>query len=68
MTDRFIPPSVGSLRPFVDAGVLGLSGPPTITGTGRARDGRPTQLLAVEPFAVDRESVDAGVRVDLAVI
>ncbi len=25
MTDRFIPPSVGSLRPFVDAGVLGLA-------------------------------------------
>jgi len=25
VTDRFIPPSVGSLRPFVDAGVLGLA-------------------------------------------
>ncbi|MCB1017620.1 MAG: DUF1446 domain-containing protein [Acidimicrobiales bacterium] len=48
-----------------DVGVLGLSGPPTITGTGRARDGKPTQLLSVEPFFVDRSSVDAGVRVDL---
>ena len=48
-----------------DSGVLGLSGPPTITGTGRGRGGAPTQLLAVEPFAVDRELVDAQVRVDL---
>ena len=47
------------------AGVLGLSGPPTITGTGRGRDGKPTQLLAVEPFAVDRALVDAQVRVDI---
>ena len=47
------------------AGVLGLSGPPTITGTGRGRDGKPTQLLAVEPFAVDRGLVDAQVRVDI---
>ncbi len=44
-------------------GVLGLSGPPTIAGTGRSRDGRPTQLLAVEPFAIDRATVDARVRV-----
>ena len=48
-----------------DAGVLGLSGPPTITGTGRGRGGAPTQLLAVEPFAVERDLVDAQVRVDL---
>ncbi len=61
--DRDTAASVGR-----DAGVLGLSGPPTITGTGRARDGKPTQLLAVEPFAVDRDSVDAGVRVDVSVI
>ena len=46
-------------------GVLGLSGPPTIAGTGRSRDGKPTQLLAVEPFAVDRGLVDAQVRVDV---
>jgi hypothetical protein len=46
-------------------GVLGLSGPPTIAGTGRTRDGRPTQLLAVEPFTVDRATVDARVRVTL---
>lgn len=44
-------------------GVLGLSGPPTIASTGRGRDGRPSQLLAVEPFAVDRSIVDAQVRV-----
>ena len=48
-----------------DAGVLGLSGPPTITGVGRARDGRPSQLLAVTPFAVPRDLVDAGVRVEV---
>jgi hypothetical protein len=47
------------------SGVLGLSGPPTISGTGRARDGGPTQLLAVTPFAVDRDLVDAQVRIDL---
>jgi hypothetical protein len=47
------------------SGVLGLSGPPTISGTGRARDGGPTQLLAVTPFAADRELVDAQVRIDL---
>jgi hypothetical protein len=46
-------------------GVLGLSGPPSIAGTGRTRDGRPTQLLAVEPFTVDRATVDARVRVTL---
>jgi hypothetical protein len=48
-----------------DAGLLGLSGPPTISGTGRTRDGGPKQLLAVEPFAVDRALVDAQVRIDL---
>lgn len=47
------------------AGVLGLSGPPTITGTGRGRDGKPTQLLAVDAFAVDRGLVDAQVRVEV---
>jgi hypothetical protein len=47
-------------------GVLGLSGPPTISSAGRARDGKPTQLLAVEPFAVDRKLVDAQVRVDVS--
>jgi hypothetical protein len=46
-------------------GVLGLSGPPTIAGTGRSRDGKPTQLLAVEPFAVDRELVDNQVRIEI---
>ena len=46
------------------SGVLGLSGPPTIAGFGRAR-GKPTQLLAVDAFAVDRVLVDGQVRVDL---
>jgi len=45
------------------AGVLGLSGPPTISSAGRARDGKPSQLLAVDAFAVDRTLVDAQVRV-----
>jgi hypothetical protein len=48
-----------------EAGVLGLSGPPTIAGTGRGRDGKPTQLLSVTPFAVDRALVDSQVRVEL---
>jgi hypothetical protein len=47
------------------SGVLGLSGPPTISGFGRARGGKPTQLLAVDAFAVDRNLVDRQVRVDL---
>jgi hypothetical protein len=50
------------------SGVLGLSGPPTISGIGRTRDGGPTQLLAVTPFAVDRALVDAQVRVDLTTL
>ncbi|MGI8662511.1 MAG: acyclic terpene utilization AtuA family protein [Acidimicrobiales bacterium] len=47
------------------AGVLGLSGPPTISSAGRARDGAPTQLLAVEPFAVARDVVDPQIRVEV---
>jgi hypothetical protein len=50
------------------AGVLGLSGPPTISGTGRTRDGGPTQLLAVTPFAVDRVLVDAQIRIDVTTV
>ncbi|MEY2570537.1 MAG: hypothetical protein QOE63_887 [Acidimicrobiaceae bacterium] len=50
------------------AGVLGLSGPPMIAGTGRTRDGGPTQLLAVDAFAVDRALVDAQVAIDLTVV
>ena len=46
-------------------GLLGLSGPPTIAGTGRGRDGRPSQLLAVDPIEVPRHLVDAQVRVDV---
>ena len=49
-----------------EMGVLGLSGPPTISGIGRGGGGRPTQLLSVEPFLVDRTLVDAQVRVEVA--
>jgi hypothetical protein len=48
-----------------EVGVLGLSGPPTISGLGRGRDARPTQLLAVDPFFVDKARVDAQVRVSV---
>lgn len=48
-----------------EAGLLGLSGPPMIAGTGRSRDGKPTQLLALESLAVPRELVDAQVRVEI---
>jgi hypothetical protein len=51
-----------------DAGVLGLSGPPTISSMGRARGAGPTQLLSVEPFAVDRALVDAQVHIDLTTV
>jgi hypothetical protein len=44
-------------------GVLGLSGPPMVAGIGRSRDGRPSQLLGLEARAIERDLVDAGVRV-----
>ena len=52
-------------RLFRQAGVLGLSGPPAFAAVGRARDGKPTQLLSVRPFFVDRQAVDPGVRVEI---
>jgi hypothetical protein len=52
----------------VGSGVLGLSGPPMITGTGRDRGGKPTQLLAVDAFAVPRALVDAQTRVHLETV
>ena len=55
-------------RVAAGAGVLGLSGPPMISGFGRARGGKPTQLLAVDAFAVDRDLVDAQVRVDITTV
>ena len=58
----------GAARVAQGSGVLGLSGPPTITGFGRARGGKPTQLLAVDAFAVDRALVDRQVRVDLVTV
>jgi hypothetical protein len=55
-------------RVSAEVGVLGLSGPPTIAGTGRGRDGRPTQLLAVDAIEVDRDLVDGQVRIDLETV
>ncbi len=48
-----------------EAGVLGLSGPPAFAPVGRARDGKPSQLLSVVPFAAPRDLVDAFVRVSI---
>lgn len=49
-----------------EVGVLGLSGPPMISGVGRGGGGgKPTQLLAVDAFAVDRALVDQQVRVEV---
>lgn len=58
--DRDVAAAVGGY-----AGVLVLSGPPAMSNPGRARDTKPTQLLAVDALAVERERVDAQVRVDL---
>jgi hypothetical protein len=52
-------------RVSAEAGVLGLSGPPTIASPGRARDGKPTQLLAVDPVELDRDLVDDQIRISL---
>jgi acyclic terpene utilization AtuA family protein len=52
-------------RPGRAVGVLGLSGPPGISGIGRGGGGKPTQLLAVDPFFADRDAVDRGVRVEV---
>lgn len=46
-----------------DAGLLGLSGPPQISGDGRRRGGGPTQLLDVTALEVPRALVDAQVHV-----
>ena len=48
-----------------EVGLLGLGGPPMITPFGRGRDTGPTQLLALDALAVERDLVDAGVRVSL---
>ena len=45
--------------------MLGLSGPPQISGFGRARGGKPTQLLSLTTIAVERDLVDPGVRIEL---
>ena len=48
-----------------EAGLLGLSGPPMIAGAGRARDGRPSQLLQLDAVAVARDLVDDQVQVEV---
>jgi hypothetical protein len=52
-------------RPGRGLGVLGLSGPPGISGIGRGGGAKPTQLLAVDAFFVSRDVVDAQVRIDV---
>ena len=57
------PEAAGSVGRGV--GVLGLSGPPMLSGVGRGGRSKPSQLLAVEPFFVDKALVDAQVRIDV---
>ncbi|MFM7070061.1 MAG: acyclic terpene utilization AtuA family protein, partial [Actinomycetes bacterium] len=46
-----------------EVGALGLGGPPMVSPFGRGRDGRPTQLLALEALSVERPLIDESVRV-----
>ena len=50
---------------FREVGVLGLSGPPGFASIGRARDGKPTQLLKVTQFAANRSKVDPYVKIEI---
>jgi hypothetical protein len=52
-------------RPAAEAGVLGLSGPPGISGIGRGGGSKPTQLLSLESVFIARELVDERVRVEV---
>lgn len=52
-------------RVGVDAGLLGLSGPPMIAASDRARGGAPTQLLRLAAVPVPRDLVAEQVRVEL---
>ena len=49
-------------------GVLGLSGPPQISGFGRACGAKPTQLMSIDAFPVPRELVDNQLRVQLTTV
>ena len=49
-----------------EAGLLGLCGPPMISPADRSRGGRPSQLLQLDAIAVERELVDAQVRVEVS--
>ncbi|MCP4433933.1 MAG: DUF1446 domain-containing protein [Actinomycetia bacterium] len=44
---------------------MGLGGPPMVSPFGRARESGPTQLLALEAIAVDRELVDGSVALSI---
>ncbi len=57
-----------AVRVFREVGVLGLSGPPSFAPVGRARDGKPSQLLSVRPFFVERSRVDRQVRVEVQTV
>jgi hypothetical protein len=57
--------SCAAVARAADPGLLGLSGPPQVSGDGRRRGGGPTQLLAVDAIALPRELVDGQVRVSV---
>lgn len=60
--------SCAAVSRAADPGLLGLSGPPQISGDGRRRGGGPTQLLAVDAVELPRDLVDGQVRVELTEI
>lgn len=61
--------TAGAVARAAQLGVLGLSGPPGISGIGRAGGGaKPTQLLAVDAIALGRDLVDGQVRIDLETV
>jgi hypothetical protein len=63
------PATAGAVTRATQLGVLGLSGPPGISGIGRAGGGgKPTQLLAVDAIGLDRGLVDGQVRIDLETV
>lgn len=57
--------AVSAARVAAEVGVLGLSGPPTISGLGRGGANRPSQLLSVDAVFVDKTLIDPRVRVEV---
>jgi len=51
-------------RVAAEAGLLGLSGPPMIAASDRARGGRPTQMLQLTALGVPRDLVDSQIRIE----